>query len=77
MNRPPLEDAAAKAEAWLHENGFNSLPIDLVKVAEALDIPLRPLEQTKPGVSGMLHRSGDQFVITFYPAIPSICFHRV
>ena len=76
MNRPPLEDAAAKAEAWLHENGFNSLPIDVVKVAEALDIPLRPLEQTKPGVSGMLHRSGDQFVIMFGTYVKSLGFQR-
>ena len=61
----PPEHAAAKAEAWLRDNGFTSLPIDPVKVAELLEIPVHPLEQTKPGVSGMLHRAGNQFVIMF------------
>ena len=76
MKRPPPEDAAAKAEAWLRDNGFTSLPIDLVKVAEFLEIPVHPLAQSKPGVSGMLHRDGDQFVIMFGTYIKSIGFQR-
>lgn len=76
MKRPPPEDAAAKAEAWLRDNGFTSLPIDLVKVAELLEIPVHPLAQSKPGVSGMLHRDGDKFVIMFGTYIKSIGFQR-
>jgi Zn-dependent peptidase ImmA (M78 family) len=68
--------AAYKAEAWLRENGFNSLPIDPIKVAELLEIPVHPLQQTKPGVSGMLHKKGDQFVIMFGTYIKNAGFQR-
>ena len=76
MKRPPPASAAAKAEAWLRDNGFNSLPTDLVKVTERLEIPVHSLEQTMPGVSGMLHRVGDQFVIMFGNYIKNIGFQR-
>jgi Zn-dependent peptidase ImmA (M78 family) len=76
MARSSLEHAAAKAEAWLRDNGFTSLPIDLVKVAELLEIPVCPLEQTKPGVSGMLHRDGDQFVIMYGTYVNNAGFQR-
>lgn len=76
MKGLPPEHAAAKAEAWLRDNGFTSLPIDPVKVAELLEIPVHPLEQTKPGVSGMLHRAGNQFVIMFGTYIKNPGFQR-
>lgn len=76
MARSTPEHAAAKAEAWLRDNGFTSLPIDLVKVAELLEVPVRPLEQTKPGASGMLHRNGDQFVIMYGTYIKNTGFQR-
>ncbi|OYV24694.1 MAG: hypothetical protein B7W99_00950 [Rhodospirillales bacterium 20-58-10] len=76
MKRPPPESSAAKAEAWLRDNGFTSLPIDLKRVAEVLEVPVHPLVQTMPGVSGMLHKTGDQFVIMFGTYIKNDGFQR-
>ncbi len=76
MKRPSPEHASAKAEAWLRDNGFNSLPIDPFKVAEILEIPVQPLEQTKPGVSGMLLRNGDHFGIMYGTFIKNDGFQR-
>ncbi len=41
-----------------------------------LEIPVHPLEQTKPGVSGMLHKAGDQFVIMYGTYIKNVGFQR-
>lgn len=76
MNRPPPEDAAAKAEAWLRHNGFTSLPIDLERVASILEIEVQPLKQTQPGVSGMLISHMGAFGIMFGTYIKSIGYQR-
>jgi hypothetical protein len=76
MKLPPPEDAAAKAEAWLRDNGFTSLPIDLDRVAKILDIEVQPLKQTQPGVSGMLISHMGVFGIMFGTYIRSIGFQR-
>ena len=76
MKLPPPEDAAAKAEAWLRDNGFTSLPIDLDRVASILDIEVQPLRQTQPGVSGMLISHMGVFGIMFGTYIKSFGFQR-
>ena len=76
MKRLPPEDAAAKAEAWLRDNGFTSLPVDLERVASILEIEVQPLKQTQPGVSGMLISHMGVFGIMFGTYVKSIGFQR-
>ena len=76
MKRRPPSDATAKAEAWLRDNGFDTLPVDLDAIAEFLDIEVKPLGQDKPGVSGMLLRRGDAFGIMFGTYVSSPGFQR-
>ena len=72
--RPP-EDAAAKAEAWLRDNGFTGLPIDLEKVAEHLGVPWPSLG--RPGrVFRDAHVVMAIFGIMFGTYIQSIGFQR-
>lgn len=76
MKRPPPEDAASKAEAWLRDNDFSRLPIDLERVASILEIEVQPLKQTQPGVSGMLISHMGVFGIMFGTYVKSIGFQR-
>lgn len=76
MKRSGPEDAEAKAEQWLKQNGITSLPIDPLGIAASLAIEVRPKGDTEPGVSGMLLRHGDTFGILYATRIRSIGFQR-
>ena len=76
MRRPGPEDAEAKAEHWLKQNGITSLPVDPFEIAKGLDIEVRPKGDVEPGVSGMLLRHGDIFGILYATHVRSIGFQR-
>ena len=65
-----------KAEHFLRENGFITLPICPFTVAEHLEITVEPKPATMAGVSGMLIRHGDAFGILYATHIPSLGFQR-
>jgi len=75
MRRDP-EEATRKAEQWLAQNGYNSLPIDPFAIAKSLDIEVRAKNDASPGVSGMLLRHGNNFGILFTTHIASEGFQR-
>lgn len=76
MKRTDPEDAEAKAEHWLKQNGIAALPVDPFAIAAELEIEVRPKGDTEPGVSGMLLRHGDTFGILYATHIRSIGFQR-
>lgn len=65
-----------KAEHFLKEVGFDSLPICPFAIAEQLEITVQAKPTTSDGVSGMLVRHGDTFGILYATHIPSIGFQR-
>lgn len=68
--------AERTAEHFLREHGINALPIDPFEIARSLDIEVKPLPSSAPGVSGMLLRSGDNFEILYATNIQSEGFQR-
>jgi Zn-dependent peptidase ImmA (M78 family) len=70
------EAAEAKAELWLKQNGFNTLPIDVFAIAEKLDIMVAAKADCDAGVSGMLLRHGDESGILYATHVKSIGFQR-
>ncbi len=76
MRYPGPEDAEAKAEHWLKQNGIASLPVDPFEIAKSLEIEVRPKEDAEPGVSGMLLRHREAFGILYATHIHSMGFQR-
>lgn len=65
-----------KAEHFLKENGFDSLPICSFILAEQLKITVQAKPATLGGVSGILVRHGDTFGIVYVTHIPNLGFQR-
>lgn len=68
--------AKRKAEAFLRENGLESLPVDPIAIAASHDILVEPKPDASGGVSGMLLRHGDVFGILYATHIQSEGFQR-
>ena len=66
-----LKMAKRKGEAIANEYGFNSFPIEPIKIAENLDIVVQAKPDSADGVSGMLLRHGDNFGILYASHIKS------
>ena len=76
MARQEPEEAEAKAEFWLRQNGFLTLPVDPHEISARLDIMVMAKEDTDIGVSGMLLRHGDSFGILYATHVKNIGFER-
>ena len=63
--------ARRKAEAFLRENGIETLPVDPFAIAASRDIIVEPKPDAADGVSGMLLRHGDAFGILYATHVPS------
>lgn len=70
------EAAEARAEHWLRENGFTTLPTDVHAIAKRLGIHVEAKDEADAGVSGMLLRHGDEFAILYATHIRSAGFQR-
>ncbi len=70
-----LDGIALRAEQVLHELGQASLPVDLLAMARDREIKVVPKEASA-GVSGMLIRVGDNFLIAYATHIDSDGFQR-
>jgi len=57
--------ASKKAELFLVQQGYTTLPIDPFQIAKDLSIEVKAKPATAPGVSGMLLRHGDNFGILY------------
>jgi hypothetical protein len=68
--------AKRKAEAFLRENGIETLPVDPFAIAASRDIVVEPKPDASGGVSGMLLRHGDAFGILYATHIESEGFQR-
>jgi hypothetical protein len=68
--------AKRKAEAFLREEGIESLPVDPFAIASSQDIIVKPKPDADAGVSGMLLRHGDVFGILYATHIQSEGFQR-
>jgi hypothetical protein len=68
--------AKRKAEAFLRENGIETLPVDPFAIAASRDIVVEPKPDAAEGVSGMLLRHGDSFGILYATHIKSEGFQR-
>lgn len=68
--------ASRRAEAILKERGIDTLPVDPFLIAEAEGIEVVPKPVASDGVSGMLIRSGDEFVIAYATHIKNEGFKR-
>ncbi|MGO9060286.1 MAG: ImmA/IrrE family metallo-endopeptidase [Candidatus Binataceae bacterium] len=68
--------AKQKAEAFLREEGIESLPVDPFAIAASRDIVVKPKPDAAEGVSGMLLRHGDAFGILYATHIQSEGFQR-
>jgi IrrE N-terminal-like domain len=68
--------ARRKAEAFLRENGIETLPVDPFAIAASRDIIVEPKPDAAEGVSGMLLRHGDAFGILYATHVPSEGFQR-
>jgi hypothetical protein len=58
-----LKMARQTAEAYLHDNGHTTLPVDPFAIAAKHQIEVKAKPDTVGGVSGMLLRHGDNFGI--------------
>jgi len=65
-----------EAEKFLKDEGFNSLPIDLMAIAERLEIIVQAKSEGNSGVSGMLLKHENNFGIMYATHIKSIGFQR-
>src|SRR5688500_16989290 len=68
--------ARQTAEAFLRNEGINSLPVDPFAIAKSRDIVVEPKPDPAEGDSGMLLRHGDTFGILYATHIPSEGFQR-
>jgi Zn-dependent peptidase ImmA (M78 family) len=68
--------AKRKAEAFLREEGIESLPVDPFAIASSQDIIVKPKPDADAGISGMLLRHGDVFGILYATHIQSEGFQR-
>lgn len=65
-----------EAEKFLKDEGFDSLPIDLMAIAERLEITVQAKPADNRGVSGMLLKYGDTFGIMYATHINNTGFQR-
>jgi hypothetical protein len=68
--------AKQKAEAFLRDEGIETLPVDPFAIAASRDIDVKAKPDTAEGVSGMLLRHGNVFGILYATHIPSEGFQR-
>jgi Zn-dependent peptidase ImmA (M78 family) len=71
-----LKMARQAAEAYLRDNGHETLPIDPFAIAAKHDIEVKAKPDTAGGVSGMLLRHGDNFGIVYATHTGSEGFER-
>lgn len=71
-----LKMAKQTAEKLLRDEGYTSLPIDLCAIAKSRDILVKSKPPDADGVSGMLLRHGDNFMIVYATFIDSDGFQR-
>jgi len=71
-----LRMAKQRAEQILREEGLNTVPVDILKLAQSRDIAVQAKPDTMAGVSGMLLRHGDTFGILYAIHIRSEGFQR-
>lgn len=71
-----LKMAKQTAEKLLRDEGFTSLPIDLCAIAKSRGILVESKPPEADGVSGMLLRHGDNFLIAYATFIDSDGFQR-
>jgi hypothetical protein len=77
MNLPfRLKMAKQKAEAFLRDEGLETLPVDPFAVAKSREIQVQPKPDTADGVSGMLLRHGNNFGIVYATYVKSEGFQR-
>jgi Zn-dependent peptidase ImmA (M78 family) len=71
-----LKMAKQTAEKLLRDEGYKSLPIDLSAIAESRGILVKAKPPKADGVSGMLLRHGDNFMIVYATFIDTEGFQR-
>ncbi len=71
-----LEMAKKQAEAFLREEGIETLPVDPFAIAASRDIVVEAKPDTAEGVSGMLLRHGDNLGILYATHVPNEGFQR-
>jgi hypothetical protein len=71
-----LKMAKQKAEAFLHDEGIATLPVDPHAIAASRDIEVKAKPDTAGGVSGMLLRHGNNFGIMYATHVKSEGFQR-
>lgn len=68
--------ASQRAAMVLREHGLSEPPIDPIALAERLDIQVEAKPSAEEGVSGMLLRHGDAFLIVYATHIPVPGYQR-
>jgi Zn-dependent peptidase ImmA (M78 family) len=71
-----LKMAKQKAELFLRENNYSTLPIDPLAIASKYNIAVQAKPSSAEGVSGMLLRHGSSFGIMYATNIASEGFQR-
>ena len=71
-----LKIAKQKGENIAKKFGGNALPVDLLAIASKHSITIKPKNDSKKGVSGMLLRHGDSFGIAYSTSIKNKGFQR-
>lgn len=68
--------AASAANQLLRQLGINSLPVDVLDIAKAIDVKVIEKPDAGPGVSGLLLKHGNAFIIAYSTHIKSKGFQR-
>ena len=71
-----LKMAKQEGERIAKKFGGNALPVDLLAIADKHSITIKPKNDSKRGVSGMLLRHGDSFGIAYSTNIKNEGFQR-
>ena len=65
-----------EAEKFLKDEGFDSLPVDLIAITKRLKIAIQAKPEDNRGVSGMLLKYEDNFGIMYSTHVKSLGFQR-
>src|SRR5882724_7076826 len=71
-----VKRVTGEAEQFISDKGFTTLPIDPIQIAGDLEIEVIAKSASAKGVSGMLLRYGDSFVIAYATHIDNEGFQR-
>jgi len=76
MSALARHNAAAAAERLLKEHDIDALPVDVMAIAEAVNVTVMRKHDAKEGVSGVLVKIGNNFAIAYATHIQSEGFRR-